>query len=86
MEYRFAQQVMLYSGGVHMRTLSPDEAERLLMLGSVDRPRRQRVHKLHIKAASRKVLPGFRLHTPTTYRERLLDGTARLIQHKGMNL
>ncbi len=86
MEYRFTQQVMLYAGGVHMRTLTPGEAERLLALGSVERPRNRRVRRLYVKAASRKVLPGFRLHTPTTYRERLLDGTARLIQHKGMNL
>ena len=86
MEYRFTQQVMLYAGDVHMRTLSPDEAERLLALGSVERPRNRRVRRLYVKAASCKVLPGFRLHTPTTYRERLLDGTAHLIQHKGMNL
>ena len=86
MNYRFLEPVLLYCGGVHMRTLTPGEAERLLALGSVERPRNRRVRRLHVKAASRKVLPGFRLHTPTTYRERLLDGTARLIQHKGMNL
>ena len=86
MNYRFVEGVSLCVGGVRMRMLTPDEAERLVALGCVERPRRQRVRRLEVKAASRKVLPGFRLHTPTTYRERLLDGTARLIQHKGMNL
>ncbi len=86
MNYRFVEPVLLYCGGVRMRELAPGEAERLLRLGCVIRPRNRRVRFLEVKAASRKALPGFRLHTPTTYRERLLDGTARLIQHKGMNL
>ena len=86
MNYRFVEPVLLCCGGMRIRELAPGEAERLLQLGCVIRPRNRRVRFLEIKAPSRKSLPGFRLHTPTTYRERLLDGTARLIQHKGMNL
>ena len=82
MEYRFAQQVLLYCGGVYMRTLTPGEAERLLALGSVERPRQRRVRCLEVKAAARKSLPGFSLQTRFTYRERLLDGAACLTQHK----
>ena len=85
-DYQFVEPVLLLSGGERVRKLSSAEAEQLVRLGSVLRPKGKRVRFLEIKAVARKVLPGWSLHGKFTYQERVLGGAARLTQHKGMKL
>lgn len=86
MDYKFIEPVHLYCGGARMRALRPGEAKKLLALGSVIRPQRRRVYRLDIKSPGRKSLPGIFRHSKNTYRERLPESGARLLQHRGMRL
>ncbi len=74
MEYRFAEPVLLYCGGMRMRALRAEEALRLIARGSVARPRRKVVRYLEIRHPGAKGLPGRTAGWRTVYRERLGSG------------